>query len=242
MSRIDRRIWCGRVTRPRPSTALLVAVFVAACGSSSRRRPDADGDADADVAEDADHARDADEEPLPQTCPEDMVEVPDQRFCIDRYEASIDETGAARSVAGELPASDVTWDRADAACRAAGKIICPREVWYAACSAGGTRTHPYGETYDPAACNGGDDDFGLLPAGSLEGCEGAIPGLFDMTGNVWEWVGPCADLSGRWSCPARGCEWDCQADLMVCDTEWGTPDGSPIQGSGFRCCLRLSDR
>lgn len=175
---------------------MFLALLSTACDGINRRHADtggdADGDGDGDTTADgdlhSDEDREIDLEPdaevLPRECPSDMVEVPGLSYCIDRYVASVDSSGAAQSVAGAVPASEASWLEADAACRAAGKVLCPDAVWLAACSAGGTRTRPYGDTYDPTACNGRDDDFDLLPASSLHGCEGGLDGLFDMTGNV----------------------------------------------------------
>jgi formylglycine-generating enzyme required for sulfatase activity len=236
------------IIRSAWSIALLGVGLISACGGTNRTPADADADTDvdADAAVDGDEDgvadADGDGEPLPEACPEEMIEVPDLRYCIDPFEASIGADGAARSMSGELPATDVNWNRADAACRAAGKVLCPEEVWLAACTAGGTRTRPYGDMYDPAACNGGDDDFDLLPAGSLEGCEGGLDGLFDMVGNVFEWVGPCVVDGPNVTCTSMGCEWDCRGDNMLCETSMTQPPQVQFQGSGFRCCLQLADR
>jgi len=80
--------------------------------------------------------------------------------------------------------------------------------WYNACSAGGTLAFPYGQSYDGKACNGADQSPTVdttLPVGTLPGCEGGFPGIFDMSGNVWEWEDACNGQMGKTdSCRCRG--------------------------------------
>ena len=96
------------------------------------------GDGDADADSDREHGRDADmdqetdrDEPL--ACPDDMVPVPPEGFCIDRYEASVGGGGRAASVPGVLPWVRVNRDAASAACQLAGKRLCTAVEWQAAC-------------------------------------------------------------------------------------------------------------
>jgi formylglycine-generating enzyme required for sulfatase activity len=112
-----------------------------------------------------------------------------------------------RGIAGE-PVSGANWCQAAAFCAWAGKRLCGRidggafafvdkatasvSEWYAACSASGTRTFPYGSAFDPKACNGlGNEAGSLVPVGSKATCQGGVPGLFDMSGNVGEWLDAC---------------------------------------------------
>jgi hypothetical protein len=165
-------------------------------------------------------------------CSADMVFVPGSNCCIDRYEASIDEASAARSRSGDVPASNVSWETADAACRAADKELCPQEVWESACTAGGALRYPYGDEYDPAACNAEDRSASPVPAGSMEGCEGGLEGLFDMSGNVIEWTASC-EPSGR--CTARGGAYNLFDDDLACALDV-TASTAGFETVGFRCC------
>lgn len=200
------------------------------------------GDEDRQLAPDADRGG----------CPPDMVEVVPTggaAFCIDAYEASHDADNPAlpRSVAGATPWTGVDHGEALAACAAVGKRLCEADEVVATCAgpAPGTR-YPYGDAYQPQACNGWDHGAGgPVMTGSMAGCEGHAAGVFDLQGNVEEWLldcghdgspflcGPemylcCKVLPGSYKSPAY--ELDCQT------TDFSfLPEQAPAE-RGFRCC------
>jgi formylglycine-generating enzyme required for sulfatase activity len=148
--------------------------------------------------------------------------------------------------AEENPVSDIDWCDAAAYCRWAGKRLCratgkaPKtssfsgdltSEWYLACSAGGTRPFPYGSTFDPQACDGSH------PVGSLPACEGGIPGLFDMSGNLWEWEDKCTGTAGMGDfCKYRGGDFTNSEDNLSCAHEGvGFREGA-TQNVTVRCC------
>ncbi len=98
------------------------------------------------------------------SCPEDMVNI-ENKFCIDRYEASRpdatrDSQGSDSSFAtskeGVIPWYSVTLSIAKEACKMANKRLCKPEEWFFACSQNGTTNYVYGNTYNPITCNGID--------------------------------------------------------------------------------------
>jgi hypothetical protein len=130
------------------------------------------------------------------SCPADMVPV-GLCLCIDRFEASRPDatdtfTGTNNSYATSrpnvLPWTDVDWYTADKACKAAGKRLCSADEWRLACQGAGGYTYPYGNTYNPAICNGSDDPNpgNVFPTGKYSECKSPY-GAFDMSGNVEEW-------------------------------------------------------
>lgn len=132
------------------------------------------------------HARPVAEGTLParkpgHACPADMANV-DDRFCVDRYEASLVERGAggdrphagnaaledgktyvARSVAGVFPQAYVSGAQGQAACRAAGKRLCQPVEWRAACAGREGYAWSYGPTHMAGRCN----DRGRSPMAAL---------------------------------------------------------------------------
>ncbi|MBZ0272577.1 hypothetical protein K8I61_11110 [bacterium] len=75
-------------------------------------------------------------------------------FCLDTYEASLDENGRAISRAGVAPATVVSKTQAQQALAAAGKTLPSFAEWYAACSAKKDGLWPWGgEEWTCNACN-----------------------------------------------------------------------------------------
>jgi cysteine-rich repeat protein len=179
-------------------------------------------------------------------------------FFIDTYEASRPDADSVQpgvaeyrscSSPGKLPWVNVTWTEADAACTAAGKRLCTEEEWELACAGAAGNMFPYGDVYDPMACNGKDydpdcadpDTDVVLPTGTDYGCP--PPGAnacesefhaFDMSGNVKEWTATQVSSANY---QIRGGAYDniengltCQFDFVFMAESFKFPD------LGFRCC------
>jgi hypothetical protein len=201
---------------------------------------DADSDLDVDAEGDSDVAGGCDRGTPADCCAHsEMILIDTLGACIDRFEASAGSGGRARSVREAMPWALVTWDGARAACQAAGKRLCRDEEWAAACGGPEGLRYPYGAFYEDRTCNGQDRGEGVaLPAGSLPGCEGGYPGLFDMSGNVWEWI----DLCDGESCTVRGGSfYDIFGTLLQCTTARERGRSTEVPNIGFRCCLSISE-
>ena len=118
------------------------------------------------------------------------VQSPDNLFCIMAYEASLMEN-VAQSVAGVVPANNVSLNNAQHYCEAAGMRLVTYEEWRFAGSFtdAGTK-YPWGDSAHSGQCILPYDGINwstVQPAGSFEDCVSRF-GVFDQLGNIWEWV------------------------------------------------------
>jgi len=123
-----------------------------------------------------------------------------QHFCVDKYEYP--------NQAGVKPTVAVTWDEARELCATEGKRLCTADEWTQACEGPEHAPYPYGFVRNAEACNHDKayiipDDNAYQnpttrakevervsqsePSGSRSSCMSSY-GVFDMTGNVDEWV------------------------------------------------------
>lgn len=157
--------------------------------------------------------------------------------------------------ADDLPVVGVDWCDAAMFCAWVGKRLCgaigggpgdadvaddpDSDEWYSACSGAGASDYPYGASYDAAACNGDESGLGMLvPSGSLATCEGGLPELFDMSGNVWEWTNACEAEGGDAStqCRRRGGGRHSDLDALRCSLDSLRARGTRDNSFGIRCC------
>lgn len=150
-----------------------------------------------------------------------------------------------------FPVVDVNYCQATAYCRWAGKRLCgaiaggplaavsftdPKQSqWLNACTHGGAQTYPYGNTLDANACSSTKiSDVATFPA-----CTGGFPGIYDMSGNVWEWTDTCASSDPTAFCDAMGGAFDSQPSELTCVSERNWTRTSGAGNIGIRCCLDL---
>lgn len=179
-----------------------------------------------------------------------MVEIAlaNRRFLIDTFEASRGSIGQAVSAFDKAPYNQASWYDAKSACEAAGKRLCTAEEWIAACQnkapvddnrngrfgddlIEGTE-FAYSDFYEPGACNDSQDDkTGRLAfTGNFPKC--ATPtGIFDLNGNVHEWVGADEDtallIGGQYYAKEK-------ASCFRMNDTFGP--GYANKATGFRCC------
>jgi sulfatase modifying factor 1 len=159
------------------------------------------------------------------------------------------------------PVVGVDWCDAAAFCKWAGKRLCGKigggrlftvgsagdpgtGEWVGACAGRAGLSYPYGPTYQAHACNTdapAEDQKYLEDVAHRPTCQGAIPGVFDLGGNVEEWVDACdADLGPDDMCasagPATYTGVLSPLDFRCPDSIYGSPRAHPFKLRGFRCC------
>ncbi len=156
-------------------------------------------------------------------CPQAMASVSlanGSVFCIDNYEWP--------NIAGEKPFTGVSWVQAKMYCLESGKRLCTPEEWVGACKGLKANNYPYGDKFEKKTCP--TEGKGVYPSGSFPNCRNSF-GIFDMVGNVWEWVeGKKGDYPLMYG-GAYG--YDEQAD---CNLSSQGSIGSKSGEVGFRCC------
>ena len=205
-----------------------------------------------------------------ERCPAGMARVGDS--CIDRYEASLvevrddgreiplspyetpgDRHVHAVSRPNVVPQAYISLVQARAACDRAGKRLCRRDEWRAACRGPADTDYPYGDRRVGGACidtgrtspmwalwpqqytfdNMNDPrlnqiDNTVAATGSAESCTNDY-GVYDMVGNVHEWIDEGDFLGGYYldtKLNGEGCNYTSNLHF----------EHYRDYSTGFRCC------
>ncbi len=169
------------------------------------------------------------------------------------------------------PQECVDWCDAAAFCKWAGKRLCggidephvaiadladaKKDAWYNACSSGGVNNYPFGNTCNTMPCRLEGYTSSQVPAGYQCQASGAYQGVFDLIGNVEEWVDSCTPYPNSGGtldgCQIRGGGYSGGGSPASCSfwdqstARCGAPDPNDRRRRdsaqlrvGFRCCGR----
>jgi formylglycine-generating enzyme required for sulfatase activity len=186
-----------------------------------------------------------------------------------RYDASgtdhgFDSTRRPCSLKTKQPWTNVTKEEAQAACAKIGTgwRLCTATEWFDACNGKDNTTFPYGANYVAAACNGFDftapATSATVATGAATMCISNLSGtttdgdeLYDMSGNVKEWViTGAASTAATGPYELRGGAYDIasfvdnsvmpavtRAPGLQCDASTPAPTVDVrLPSVGFRCC------
>ncbi len=160
----------------------------------------------------------------PLFCPGGMVLVdlppgdsvrPFFKTCIDKYEYP--------GKKGDEPKGNVSFEQAKEECAAHGKRLCTVEEWKWACGGLEGYKYPYGWHFEEKNCNTKGYPK-VEPSGQRRHCVGKF-GLYDMVGNLFEWV-----------VDDQGDPMLMGGPLSKCQTVSPGLTGDAKPHAGFRCC------
>jgi sulfatase modifying factor 1 len=164
-----------------------------------------------------------------------------------------------------FPVVNVSWCQAYAYCEWSGKRLCgaigggPLAAvnefkpqygqWLNACSLDGKLIYPYGDTFSSGTCGGQvDGSASSLDSVPVTSCVGSVPGLYDMSGSVWEWTDACdpppdppvdGGAANVFCYTMGGAYNSLQPDELACTGERNWTRTSPAGNIGIRCCTDL---
>lgn len=153
-------------------------------------------------------------------------------FCMDRFEYP-----NQRFVS---PRVHVSWFEARQLCREQGKRLCREDEWELACTMGREWDYCYGPKREIYRCNS-DHPVGTMeaiaPAGSRLECRNRY-GVFDLNGNVSEWIASTdATIGPSVGILRGGTAWTSAEYGGDCWSRHGHPQNDvQYTDDGFRCC------
>ena len=197
--------------------------------------------------------------------PEQAVHL--DSFWIDKYEVTnkkfesiFPDHNLRRSIYGDCddcPVSKISWYEAADYCHLVGKSLPSEAQWERAAGNGNGCEFPWGNGFDlmnPPARGGLKLHDKAFPVGSFSPNGN---GVFDMAGNVWEWVSdwfsiryyyadtlhnPRGPMSGIMKV-RRGGSWSDSVKAMASGyRDWSSPFSRGFTDIGFRCTVNLNSK
>ena len=137
------------------------------------------------------------------------------------------------------PAEQISWYKAESYCKKLGKRLPTQLEWEKAAKGQAKTKYFWGKNPDPPyAWYGGDYDLGHHPVGKKRPNSF---GLFDTSGNVWEWTSTKDTERSKFSGEildkriAMGGAFNVSANLITLDSRLSLYAKSRLFNVGFRC-------
>jgi formylglycine-generating enzyme required for sulfatase activity len=130
-------------------------------------------------------------------------------------------------------------------CSAIGKHLCSAYEWSNACTSNGVNQFTYGNSIGVGQCHDTTEPNSstTVPVGTMPGCQSPVPGfagIFDLIGNVSEWVADCTGSAGATdSCQSRGGSFGLSEVMPDCSQSVGGQRAYFSDRIGFRCSISL---
>jgi formylglycine-generating enzyme required for sulfatase activity len=180
---------------------------------------------------------------------EDMVLIGhgESQHFIDRYEVSVSlfqafdpeyKPAYEYFMDATMPATAVTFTKALAYCRAKGKRLPTPEEWQIACRGSRVTEYSYGGSYDPTKARSGRRIWTDGPK-AVGTYEPNGHGLYDMSGNVWEWV-DSGEAEGEHRSVMGGSWVDGPGQTRCASKRRAAPDVAAVN-YGFRCARSINE-
>ncbi len=163
-----------------------------------------------------------------------------QAFYIDSYEVTQEQyekvmgKNPSHFKGPKLPVEKVTWAEAKEYCKRIGKRLPTSTEWEKAVRGGTSSKYHWGETLkkNMANCDGCGSKFDGLKTAPVGSFSPNRFGLYDMVGNVWEWVEDSHDSNNK---VLRGGSWLDDAGFMKSGSFYFVSPENRSSDIGFRC-------
>ncbi len=165
-----------------------------------------------------------------------------EKVCKEVYTGFFRNTPVSKSIPENHPMIHVSWADADLYCNWARKRLPSRIEWARAARGDGMQRFPWGEaTPSCAYAHYRGCGSGARPVGMSHRAQGRTPqGVYDLAGNVWEWLHDCTESSSL-ACPTRfiaGGSWkNLSQEITTFSFRPASPD-TQNDAIGFRCAWR----